>query len=423
MDADMAADPDERRFDEGISLIKAGKIEEAIEIFSELVEKDATNHKAWNAYGVALSQTIHTESAIHCFENALQLDPGNKIYERNLKRVKSPPPKKVPRKMAELTPHKKSRKWIGGLCILFIFIGLCALLFSGVVPGFSVSDKNLGLFPQPTPTPEIIISTPTPVSTATTPPPTPSPTPVPTPPPKPETLFHFIDVGQGDAALIQSQGKNMLIDAGPKSAGQRLVEYLKRHNVTTLDYVVASHPYEDHIGGMLDVIRAFTVKNYVDNGLSDSSDLYTDVINAVISDQAVRMIVTAGMSIPFTNTTTVEVIGPHRLTGHQDTDSLVLRVTMHNVSVIFPGDATDIRGPATILKLPGHGSDSAIGSIMNTRPQAVIISLGSGNPYGYPRSATLDAIKRQGSRIYRTDVNGTIVIRTDGKHWTAQTAR
>jgi tetratricopeptide (TPR) repeat protein len=300
MDADMAADPDERRFDEGISLIKAGKIEEAIEIFSELVEKDATNHKAWNAYGVALSQTIHTESAIHCFENALQLDPGNKIYERNLKRVKSPPPKKVPRKMAELTPHKKSRKWIGGLCILFIFIGLCALLFSGVVPGFSVSDKNLGLFPQPTPTPEIIISTPTPVSTATTPPPTPSPTPVPTPPPKPETLFHFIDVGQGDAALIQSQGKNMLIDAGPKSAGQRLVEYLKRHNVTTLDYVVASHPYEDHIGGMLDVIRAFTVKNYVDNGLSDSSDLYTDVINAVISDQAVRMIVTAGMSIPFT---------------------------------------------------------------------------------------------------------------------------
>jgi len=85
----MAVDPDESRFDEGISLIKAGKIEEAIDIFSELVEKDDRNHKAWNAYGVALSQTIHKESAIHCFENALQLDPDNKIYQRNLNRTKN----------------------------------------------------------------------------------------------------------------------------------------------------------------------------------------------------------------------------------------------------------------------------------------------------------------------------------------------
>jgi beta-lactamase superfamily II metal-dependent hydrolase len=174
---------------------------------------------------------------------------------------------------------------------------------------------------------------------------------------------------------------------------------------------------------MVDVLKAFEVRTYVDNGMTHTSDLYKDVINAVISDQAVRMIVTAGMNIPFTNTTKVDIIGPHRLTGHQDTDSLVLRVTMNNVSVVFPGDSSEVRGPATILKLPDHGSDAGIGPIMNTRPEAVVISLASGNPFGYPRSATLTEIMKQGAQVFRTDVNGTIVIRTNGENWTAKTVR
>jgi beta-lactamase superfamily II metal-dependent hydrolase len=284
----------------------------------------------------------------------------------------------------------------------------------------------LGILPGQEKAPDIPVATPVPVATPeVTSEPTPEMTPVPTPtiPPKPETVFYFFDVSQGDAALVQSEGKNMLIDAGPVSSGPRLVEYLNQLNVTTLDYVVASHPYDDHIGGMVDVLKAFDVRTYVDNGMPYSSDLYEKVINAVISDQAVRMIVTAGMTIPFTNTTAVDVIGPYRLTGHQDADSLVLRVSMKNVSVVFPGDSSEVRGPATILKLPDHGSDAGIGPIMNTRPKAVIISLASGNPFGYPRSATLAEIKKQGARVFRTDINGTIRIRTDGEDWSATTAR
>ncbi len=422
----MAVDPDESRFDEGISLIKAGKIEEAIDIFSELVERNDRNHKAWNAYGVALSQTIHKESAVHCFENALQLDPDNKIYQRNLDRIKKPTEKKVTRKKAELTPQKKSRAWISGAVILVLLAGIIGIIASGLIPGVSVSDGILGILPGQEKAPDIPVATPVPVATPeVTSEPTPEMTPVPTPtiPPKPETVFYFFDVSQGDAALVQSEGKNMLIDAGPVSSGPRLVEYLNQLNVTTLDYVVASHPYDDHIGGMVDVLKAFDVRTYVDNGMPYSSDLYEKVINAVISDQAVRMIVTAGMTIPFTNTTAVDVIGPYRLTGHQDADSLVLRVSMKNVSVVFPGDSSEVRGPATILKLPDHGSDAGIGPIMNTRPKAVIISLASGNPFGYPRSATLAEIKKQGARVFRTDINGTIRIRTDGEDWSATTAR
>lgn len=419
----MAVDPDEGRFDEGISLIKAGKIEEAIDIFSELVEKDDRNHKAWNAYGVALSQTIHKESAIHCFENALQLDPDNKVYQRNLSRTKTPSKKKTFRRKAELTPQKSRKRWIAPVVLFLLLVGVVGLLVSGLVPGFSVPDQIRSLIPGSEPV-IVPVITPAPVITPeATPQPTPEPTPVPPPPPEPETVFHFIDVSQGDAALIQSEGKNMLIDAGPISSGPRLVEYMKRQNVTTLDYVVASHPFDDHIGGMVDVLKAFEVRTYVDNGMTHTSDLYKDVISAVISDQAVRMIVTAGMNIPFTNTTKVDIIGPYRLTGHQDTDSLVLRVTMHNVTVVFPGDSSEIRGSATILKLPDHGSDAGIGPIMDTRPEAVVISLASGNPFGYPRSATLAEIQKQGSQVFRTDINGTIVIRTNGENWTAKTAR
>jgi len=426
----MDVDPDESLFDEGISLIKAGKIEESIDIFSELVERDKRNHKAWNAYGVALSQTTHKESAIHCFENALAVDPGNKIYLRNLSRVKTPPARKIPPKMRDLVKNKRGRgNFVTAaifILVLFIIGSLALLLVSGMVPGFSLFKEGPDTFAE-----ELganIPVTPALIQNSSTAPPEPEEQIIPAiitplPPAKAEVLFHFIDVSQGDAALIQSEGKNLLIDAGPSSSGQRLVDYLKRQNITSLDLVVASHSYEDHIGGMIDILDAFDVKTYVDNGVEDSSDVYQKVIASVISDQAVRKIVTAGMNIPFTTNTKIDVVGPYRLTGHPDTDSLVLRVSVHNVTVLFPGDSSEVKGKTTILKIPDHGSDNAVSPIMDTRPEAVIISLASGNPYGYPRSATLGAIEKQGSQIFRTDLNGTIVISTDGENWTAKTSR
>jgi beta-lactamase superfamily II metal-dependent hydrolase len=427
MDADMAVNPDDNRFDEGISCIKAGKIDRAIEIFSDLVEKDERNHRAWNAYGVALSQTNQKDRAIHCFEHAILLDPGNKVYERNLSRIKTPPAKRTLSKMKELTPNKRGRLGVVagiGIVILIVLICLTYLSLSGMIPyplpkEGVISSTEAPIEPSPSlPTPRDNISiAPEPEQKSVI------PELKPQPPLKPETRIHFIDVSQGDAALIQSDGKNLLIDAGPVNSGQRLVEYLKKQNVTTLDMVIASHPYDDHIGGMIDVLDAFDVKKYADNGVVHSSDLYKKVIAAVISDQAVRMIVTAGMKIPFTNNTIIDVIGPYRLTGHPDEDSLVLKVSIGNISLILPGDSSEVRNKATILKLPDHGSDDAIGPLMNVRPQVSIISLGSGNPFGYPRSATLETIQEIGSQVYRTDVNGSIVFKTDGENWTAQTVR
>ncbi|NLV27608.1 MAG: MBL fold metallo-hydrolase [Methanomicrobiales archaeon] len=428
----MTDDPDEERFDQGISFLKNGKIEEAIEIFSELVEKDDQNHKAWNAFGVALSHTDNLESAIHCFEKAHAIDPDNDIYRRNMIRSKSPPVKKKSPIITELKEQKKPGQLVRVILaslICLITIGLLVFAsLSGMIPGISLDDVhgnpdlNLNgqgesggmITPDVSTTPEHSIATETPTSV---------PTPLSTPTPKPEVLFHFIDVSQGDAALIQSEEKNVLIDAGPVIAGERLVEYLKKQNVSTLDMVIASHPYDDHIGGMSEVFKAFKVNTYVDNGEPYSSDLHKEVIGLVTSDQAVRTIVKAGMKLPFTSMVQMDIVSPYTLTGHPDEDSLVILVSVQNLTVLFAGDASDVKTPAKILKVPDHGSNNAVSSIANVRPQVAIISVASGNSYNYPRPGTIEAIEKQGSKLFRTDVNGTIVISTDGTNWTAKSTR
>jgi len=112
---------------------------------------------------------------------------------------------------------------------------------------------------------------------------------------------------------------------------------------------------------------------------------------------------------------------PSRVTS--DEDSLILKITVDDVSVIFPGDAQEVKTTGTILKAPDHGSDKAAQAIRNVRPEAVIISVASGNRFEYPRSATLLMAEEVSAEVYRTDINGTIVISTDGKSWDVITDR
>ncbi|MDD1729812.1 MAG: MBL fold metallo-hydrolase [Methanospirillum sp.] len=428
----MDTDPEEARFNEGLSLIKSGNIEEAIEIFSELIEKDERNHRVWNAYGVALSQTDRKESAIHCFGNALALDPGNPAYLRNLNRISNPSEKKPRQKPAELTKNTKYSRnkpllILIGTCVIILILSVIFMFSSGywTSPSYGLTQTSVSPVETSYPSPNIsnnstITENSTPVVTLT---PVPQPTETRHENQTPQVIFHFIDVGQGDAALIQSGGKNMLVDAGSAESGRRLVSYLKNLGIKSLDIVLISHPFDDHIGGMTDILNAFPVVTYIDNGETYSSDIYQKVINLVTSGQTSRTIATAGMSIPFDNETSIAVIGPHTLSGHQDEDSLVMKATVGNVSVLFPGDASDVKGHATIMKIPNHGSDTAISSIMNVHPDAAILSLGSGNRYDYPRSVTMSALNASGSRLFRTDMNGTVVITTDGNTWNATTTR
>lgn len=236
-----------------------------------------------------------------------------------------------------------------------------------------------------------------------------------------ELTVHYIDVGQGDAELLQSGGHNMLIDAGPTSAGYAVVNYLKNKGVTSLDVVVSTHPHEDHIGGMVDILNTFTVGLYVDNGETHTSKTYEDVMSKLNKKQIPYAEVTSGKNIPFADGITVQVMGPSSLAGDLNEDSVVLKVTDGSEKFLFMGDAADASGDlsAQVLKVTHHGSNSGTSSsfVNKVNPEVAIIEVGSGNTYGHPTQRTISTLQSKSVKIYRTDELGSIIINSDGSKY------
>ena len=232
----------------------------------------------------------------------------------------------------------------------------------------------------------------------------------------------YIDVGQGDSQLLQSGGHNMLIDAGPVDAGPTVVNYLKTHGVMNLDVVVATNPEEDHIGGMVDVLNAFPVGLFVDNGESTASQTYVDVMSLVQKKQIPYEEVKTGKTIPFADGISVEVLNPTSDKNDLNEDSVVLKVTDGSEKFLFMGDSSTYTGDpsAQILKVTNHGSKSGSSpsflSLVN--PKVAVIDVGHNNALGYPAQKTLENLKDAGAEVYRTDRNGNIVVTSTGSSYT-----
>lgn len=232
----------------------------------------------------------------------------------------------------------------------------------------------------------------------------------------------YLDVGQGDSELLQSGGHSMLIDAGPADAGAAVVNYLKTHGVTNLDVVVATHPHEDHIGGMVDVLNAFPVNLYVDNGETTNTKTYENVMSTLQKKQIPYAEVKTGKTIPFAEGITVDVLNPTSDKNDLNEDSVVLKVTDGAEKFLFMGDSSTYTGDpsAQILKVTHHGSNS--GSSPNflslVNPKVAIIEVGADNTYGHPTSKTLKNLDIAGATVYRTDKNGNIVVTSTGSSYT-----
>jgi competence protein ComEC len=241
-----------------------------------------------------------------------------------------------------------------------------------------------------------------------------------------QLTVHFIDVGQGDAELLQSGSHSMLIDAGPSSAGGTVVSYLKGLGISNLDVVVATHPHEDHIGGMVDVLNSFPVGLYVDNGATHTSTTYENVMTKLNSKQIPYAEVTTGKMIPFADGIKVQVMNPSSLTGDLNEDSIVLKVTDGSEKFLFMGDAADGSGDlsAQVLKVTHHGSNTGTSSsfLSKVNPEVAVIEVGAGNTYGHPASGTLNKLHSNGVKVYRTDEDGNVVIKSDGSSYTIQPA-
>lgn len=241
-------------------------------------------------------------------------------------------------------------------------------------------------------------------------------------------MVHFLDVGQADSILIQTpDGKNMLIDAGNRDDGDFVVGYLKKNKVKKIDVVIGTHPHEDHIGAMAQVIRSFDVdKIYLPNTINNTKT-FEDMLLAIKGKGLKINRAKGGMEIPFSNDAKVMVLAPN---GEKYEDlnnySVVVKITYKNNSFLFAGDAEKTSEEemikkgydlhADVLKIGHHGSTSSTSQefLKRVSPKYAVIMVGANNDYGHPHKKTLDLLKKNDIKIYRTDINGTIVMVSDG---------
>ncbi|PIC73719.1 MBL fold metallo-hydrolase [Sporosarcina sp. P17b] len=244
-----------------------------------------------------------------------------------------------------------------------------------------------------------------------------------------ELKVHFIDVGQGDAVLIQSpNGKNMLVDGGPKAAGSKVVSFLKEKGVKRLDYVVATHPDADHIGGLEAVLNAFPVTNFIDSGYVHTSQTYYNLLT-LIDKKNIKFTVAKELDkLALDQQLITRVLFADEKGKDSNAASIVLKITYNKVSFLLMGDADTVTEDyirskynvkATVLKNGHHGSktSSSAAFISNVKPSVAILSYGKNNSYGHPHAAIEARLKNVGAKTYKTPIHCNITVTTNGaKH-------
>lgn len=241
-------------------------------------------------------------------------------------------------------------------------------------------------------------------------------------------------MGQGDAILIQCNGKNMLVDAGDDSMGDRVVSELTNLGVSALDVVVATHPHADHIGGMDEVLDAFPVSQFYDSGNTDTTKTYEEMVQSIDEHGIPYETVERGDRINLDPILSIQVLNPGpTLTGDLNEDSVVLMIQHGSVDYLFMGDAgntteselltTNYPLDIEILKVGHHGSkcSSSPQFLSTVTPETSIIMVGQGNRYGHPSSETLTALQNIGSTIYRTECDGDIIVTSNENSYTVTT--
>jgi competence protein ComEC len=238
----------------------------------------------------------------------------------------------------------------------------------------------------------------------------------------------FINVGQGDCTLVTIGDKAMLIDGGPYDAGPTVVSYLEKSGIDSIDVLIATHPHEDHIGGLLAVLDDIPVKQVIDSGLVSSTPTYRSYLELIDQKDIPYQIVERGDTIGFDPEVTVEVLSPPPgMVGNKSDEdyindnSLALKITYNGLTFLLMGDtgfdaensllASGIDLKSDVLKVGHHGTRYSTGRefLAQVDPELSIIDVGV-NDYGYPKADTLNRLEASGSGVMRTDLDGNIVI-------------
>ncbi|HHY77026.1 MAG TPA: MBL fold metallo-hydrolase [Clostridiales bacterium] len=238
---------------------------------------------------------------------------------------------------------------------------------------------------------------------------------------------HFIDVGQADCIFIKTDDKTMLIDAGNNADSKTVVEYIKSQNIDKLDFVVGTHPHEDHIGGLDAVIESFDIGTIYMPRAMNTTKTFEDVLNA-ISKKGLKVTTPVSGTTVYFGKASFTILAPNSDNYDElNNYSIVIKLNHGNNSFMFTGDAEEISEKeminkdydlsADVLKVAHHGSNTSTTEefLDKVNPQYAVICVGKDNKYGHPHKETIDLLNKKGIKIYRTDESGTIIAFSDGK--------
>ena len=234
----------------------------------------------------------------------------------------------------------------------------------------------------------------------------------------------FIDVGQGEAILIALPEKTMLIDAGPTGSAPKIAQVLQELGRDKIDYLVATHPDEDHIGGMADVISSTQIGTiYAPNKINNTAT-YRKFLTAIQNNNLQITLAEAGTIIDQTDAYKLEILWPTKDANFPDTNdySIIIKLTVGNKTFLFTGDAPTNAildanpGHIDVLKLSHHGSRTGTNEqlVRKLSPTYAILSYALDNSYGHPMQSVLNALHKHSVEIWGTGANGTITITCDG---------
>ncbi len=245
-------------------------------------------------------------------------------------------------------------------------------------------------------------------------------------------IVHFLDVGQGDSIFIElPNGKTMLVDAGENYHGQGIIDYVQTIGYQKLDYVVATHPHEDHIGSMPYIVRYFEIGSIYMPDVTANTATFESLLKAIKAKGLRVKNGRTGVHIIKDGELTADIIAPDKPDeSNLNNSSIVLLLTFGNVSYLLTGDAETkelnaIRADmhATVLKAGHHGSKTSTTQTLLKKisPSVTVISCGKNNDYGHPHAEVLKMLKSVNSSVYRTDRDQTVIVATDGSSLTVST--
>lgn len=247
-----------------------------------------------------------------------------------------------------------------------------------------------------------------------------------------ELEVYFLDVGQGDAIFIQAPGgSQILIDAGPNKHVLRELSKAMPFYDRTIDMVIESHPDSDHINGLVDVLRRYDVGYLMKSGIESDNAVFVEIEKIVTEKKVKKLLARRGTRVTLGNGAVLDILFPDRDPAGWDTNeaSIIAKLVYGNKSFLFTGDSPEKMEKylvsfnsksvdADVLKVGHHGSKTSSSEIFlgYVSPEYAVISAGKDNKYNHPHQEILDRLTRFGAKIFRTDEQGTIKIKTDGEN-------